>query len=263
MDVNNYSHRYYFRCVIVALALVNLFFLSCTVPNRNSNSSSISHDLWTEVLQEIVEDNGRVNYLKLKENPEKFHRYLSFLENNHPDPNTWSKEERLAFWINAYNAFTVKLIIDNYPLESIKDLNSSISIPFVNTIWDKSFIKINEFKYSLNDIEHRILRKKFQEPRIHFAINCASVSCPDLKNEAYISEKLDEQLEFQAKAFINDKSKNLISKEQIKVSKLFSWFGGDFKNEGSLINFLNKFSNTQISENTDVSFMDYDWSLIE
>lgn len=260
MDANNYRLRHYFRIPIIGLTFI---IMACAIPDRKSNGKAISHQTWTEVLQNVVEENGTVDYQALKENPDKFHLYLKSLKNNHPDIKTWSRNERLAYWINAYNAFTVQLIIENYPLESIKDLNSTLSIPFVNTIWDKSFIEIGDFSYSLNDIEHRILRKKFNEPRIHFAINCASISCAQLRKEAYHPENLDKQLADQAKTFINDDSKNQIGKDEIKISKLFTWFKGDFKNEGTIIDFLNKYSDTSINDNANISFMDYNWSLNE
>ncbi len=259
MDADLDFHRNYYWAILALFVLINI--TSCTVPERESHVNPISHNLWTEVLQDIVMQNGKVNYQRLINNPDKFYLYLKLLEDNHPDKNTWKQEEKLAYWINAYNAFTVLLIIENYPLTSIKDLNSLISIPFINTIWDKEFIHISDFSYSLNDIEHGILRKQFEEPRIHFAINCASVSCPNLRSEAYTAENLFSQLEMQSRLFINDESKNLIGNKNLKISKIFSWFGGDFKKNETLIAFLNKYSEVDIKENADISFMEYDWSL--
>ncbi|MCK5368247.1 MAG: DUF547 domain-containing protein, partial [Cyclobacteriaceae bacterium] len=167
------------------------------------------------------------------------------------------------YWINAYNAFTVKLIIDHYPLESIKDIGSAIQIPFVNSPWDIKFIEINGKKLDLNNIEHSILRKKFDEPRIHFAINCASFSCPKLRREAYVANNLDVQLEKQAIQFINDLERNSISGSHAEVSKIFSWFKGDFTKEGSLVDFLNQYSNTEIGKESKISYMNYNWALNE
>src|SRR5690606_7886580 len=124
-----------------------------------------------------VAPNGLVNYNGFKQDKQQLDLYLKLLQAGVPDPDKWSKEEQLAYWINAYNAFTIKLIIDNYPLKSIKDLNSTIAIPTINSIWDDKFFSLGGQKFSLNMIEHGILRKDFDEPRIHFAINCASISC--------------------------------------------------------------------------------------
>ncbi|MEQ8520187.1 MAG: DUF547 domain-containing protein [Cytophagales bacterium] len=259
MDADFHFDRNYYRAVLAYFILI--FTTACAIPERETNVHPISHNLWTEVLQDIVMQNGMVDYQRLINNPNKFYSYIKILEGNHPDKSTWNREEKLAYWINAYNAFTLQLIIDNYPLSSIKDLNSTVSIPFVNTIWDKSFILISDFSYSLNDIEHGMLRKQFNEPRIHFAINCASVSCPNLRNEAYTAENLNKQLDMQSRLFINDETKNLIDNQNLKISKIFSWFSDDFTKNGTLIEFLNKYSEVEINENTDISFREYDWSL--
>ena len=169
----------------------------------------------------------------------------------------------LAYWINAYNGFTVKLIVDNYPVESIKDLGPALKIPLIKDVWHYKFFKIGGQESSLDEIEHSILRKEFEEPRIHFAINCASVSCPPLLNEAFEAETINAQLDKVAKGFINDSSRNKISAEAVQVSSIFSWFKGDFTKNGDLIDFLNKYSKTKIKSNAKISFLDYDWNLNE
>ena len=116
----------------------------------------------------------------------------------------------------------------------------------------------------LNNIEHGILRKDFEEPRIHFAVNCASVSCPKLRNEAYVGSRLDAQLNDQAKAFLADKGKNNIKNaNEAKLSKLFKWFKGDFTKNGDLISFINKYSTVKLNKDANLDFLDYDWNLNE
>jgi len=186
------------------------------------------------------------------------------LSNHHPNDKNWSEEEKLAYWINAYNAFTVKIVADNYPIESIKEIGGRI--PFVNSTWDEKFIKIEGQSYDLNNLEHGILRVDFNEPRIHFAVNCASVSCPKLRNEAYVAEKINDQLDNAAFLFINDPSKNEISPDNVKISKIFSWFQGDFTKslgKGGVLAFISKYSETKINRTATVLHMDYDWSLNE
>jgi hypothetical protein len=219
-------------------------------------------DIWNDLLEKYVSPEGKVNYKGFISEKDKFDLYLTKLS-NYPPAEDWSRQERLAYWINAYNAFTIKLIIENYPIESITDLHPTLYLPLVNTVWHKEFFQIGGEDESLNDIEHKILRKDFNEPRIHFAIVCASESCPKLKNEAFIPEKIESQLEGQAREFINDPTKNRISKDQIEISRIFQWFKGDFTKQESLIEYLNRFSDKKISDDAKVRFMDYDWSLNE
>lgn len=248
----------------VAISMLVLFsLLSCEIKSQEYGSIAPSHEIWTELLERYVDDNGKVNYQGFKNDSSKFHSYLEILSTHPPDENMWTENELKAFWINAYNAFTIQLIVENYPLSSIKDLNFLISIPFVNTIWDKSFIKIGNEEYSLNDIEHRILRKKFKDPRIHFAINCASESCPVIRRDAFDPSRLDEQLREQSILFINDNRKNLIERNEIQISKIFLWFKGDFTENGSFISFLNLYSDLEINENAEIRYMEYNWSLNE
>ncbi len=216
------------------------------------NITVFDHSSWTILLTRYVSEQGNVDYKGVKSNYKDLSKYLSLLSKN-PPTNSWSREDKLAFWINAYNAFTVKLIVDNYPLKSIKD---------IKTPWDYRFIKIGPKWYTLNDIEHRILRK-MDEPRIHFAINCASVSCPKLLNEAFLPEKLDSQLTSATQEFLSDPVRNEIGSKKVKISKIFRWFGKDFKGDGSLLDFLNKYTDISISPTAKMSFKEYNWNLNE
>ena len=222
-----------------------------------------SHKTWNELLKANVNSNGTVNYKGFIKEKAKLDAYLKTISENAPDRKTWSKDEQLAYWINAYNAFTVKLIVDNYPVESIKDLGPALKIPMIKDVWHYKFFKIGGEESSLDEIEHSILRKEFEEPRIHFAINCASVSCPPLLNEAFEAATIDSQLDKVAKGFINDSSRNKITPNAIQISSIFSWFKGDFTKNGSLIDFLNKYSTVKIKSDAKVSHLDYDWNLNE
>jgi hypothetical protein len=210
-----------------------------------------------------VDQDGFVDYKGFISDSIAFHQYLEELQNHAPDKQTWTVEEQLAYWINAYNAFTIKLIIDHYPVESIKDIGGFIQIPFISSPWDIKFIEIGGRKYDLNNIEHSILRKEFDEPRIHFAIVCASLSCPKLRREAYTAEKLEEQLQEQTITFLSNPQKNKINDEIAEISKIFNWFKSDFTSDGSLIEFLNQFTEAKLDEQTKIKYMDYDWSLNE
>jgi len=210
-----------------------------------------AHQTWHEVLQAHVNNQGMVDYAAIKKEPSKLNRYLSMLEQN-PVQDQWDRSQKLAYWINAYNAFTVKLIIDNYPLKSIRDIDRP---------WGKKFIQLGNQSYSLNQIEHDIIRPDFDEPRIHFALVCAAVSCPRLLNQAYVPDKLDQQLELQTRYFLNQSGKNKLGSEKVSISKLFNWYTKDFTAQGTVIDFLNQYSSVTITSNAKVDYQDYDWSL--
>jgi hypothetical protein len=250
--------------VLLIFLSIFLFNHSCGISELGQNNSHPpSHQLFDELLKKHVTPKGMVNYKGFIQDKTKLEKYLDLLSNNAPDRKTWSKNEQLAYWINAYNAFTIKLIVDNYPVKSIKDLDPKVSIPLVNTVWHIKFFKIGGQDASLDEIEHKILRKEFEEPRIHFAINCASISCPKLLNEAFRSDIIDYQLDKVAKSFINDPSQNKITPNKIEISQIFSWFKGDFTKNGSLIDYLNQYSSVKISSNAKISHLNYDWSLNE
>ncbi len=214
-----------------------------------------THQLWDELLHKHISDNGNVNYKSFKTEHKKLIDYIHVLNLTFSNDafKTFSKEDKLAYWINAYNAMTIDLILRHYPVKSIKDIDKP---------WDKRFWKLGNKWYNLNDIEHQILRK-MDEPRIHFAIVCASVSCPKLQNKAYTALNLDKQLVNATKEFLSDTSKNNISENKIELSKIFQWFTKDFKQNGSLIDFLNQYSDIKISTKAKKSFKSYSWDLNE
>jgi len=219
-----------------------------------------SHHQWDNLLKKHVNASGMVNYKGFQKDKTGFDAYIKILGDNAPQ-SSWSQNEQKAYWINAYNAFTVSLILQKYPVKSIKDIAGNIYK--INTPWDIKFINIGGKKYDLNNIEHGILRKKFDDPRIHFALVCAAMSCPRLRNEAYTGAKLDAQLDDAGKGFLNDKSKNRISTDKAEISKYFTWYSGDFTKNGNLVYFINKYSQTKINSKTKISYLDYNWSLNE
>jgi len=227
-----------------------------------AQSKTPSHEIWNTLLRKHVSAQGKVNYKGFISDSTQLNKYLKNLSENKPDVKTWSANEQKAYWINAYNAFTVKLITDHYPVKSIKDIGSKLQIPIVSTVWDIKFIKIEKDSYDLNKIEHGELRKNFSDARIHFALVCASKSCPVLLNEAYTSEKLDAQLDTQTKVFLSDKSRNVISSDKPKISKIFEWYDMDFKSKNvSLIDYLNKYSTIKIKSNASITYLNYSWDL--
>ncbi len=242
-------------------SVIDLFNKKKNPVLASSNSSPISHELWNDILINHVKDKGRVDYQGIINDKAKLEAYISLLESSHPNKK-WSDDEQLAYWINAYNAFTVKLIVDNYPVKSIKDVKSGIS--FINSVWDIKFINIEGKKYDLANIEHGILRKSFDEPRIHFAINCASISCPPLLPEAFAAETVNDQLEKATKQFINDEGHNTFKDGRAELSKIFQWYKGDFTKKGrKLQEYIAPYLDQKMSSDFSISYADYDWGLNE
>ena len=211
-----------------------------------------SHTLWEQVLTTYVDAAGNVNYKELASESEALLEYLDHMSDNPPTP-SWTRADSLAYYINLYNAATVKLIVENYPVNSIKDIKNP---------WLKKRVQIGDSKVSLAHIENKILRK-MDEPRIHFAINCASFSCPKLINMAFTTDSIEEQLASVTKDFIADPTRNRVSAEKLELSKIFQWYKGDFKSSGGLRIFIKENSSIDIEEDAEIIFLKYDWSLNE
>jgi len=230
------------------------------IKSEFGTENPLDHSEWTALLQKHVTVKGFVNYKGFIRDSLEFNSYLDVLVNNRPTDN-WSENAQLAYWINLYNAFTVKIVVDNYPVKSIKDIKKGI--PFVNSVWDIKFIPFKDGMMDLNEVEHGILRKQFNEPRIHFAINCASFSCPILGNEAYNAHGLDTLLTNVTKFFLNDPNRNKIASNTLQLSKIFSWFKGDFTKEQTLIEFLNLYAPYKFDATAEINYLPYNWELNE
>lgn len=229
----------------------------------NSFAFDQSHKVFDKVLKTYTSKKGAqvlVDYKKLAENKKDLDTYLKQLEAvKKIELDSFSKDEQLAFWINAYNAYTLKLITKNYPLKSIKDIGSLFTGP-----WNQRFISLFGNSITLDEIEHRIIRKQFQEPRIHFAVNCASIGCPSLLQEAFVATKLDAQLESATKHFLGNKNKNYYNKPKniLYISQIFKWYGDDFKEKfGSKEKFISKY--IEFPKNAKTDYLEYNWGLNE
>ncbi|WP_109098103.1 DUF547 domain-containing protein [Aquimarina sp. AU58] len=233
------------KIILVLFAILSL--------NQIQSQNSFDHILWDQALLLNVSDDGKVDYNGFMRDSSQLYRYFKQLSDNPPQEN-WTREEKLAYWINAYNAYTIKLVIDSYPLKSIKDLEDP---------WGKKFFKIDGVWYSLGELEHKILRK-FGDPRIHFAINCASISCPVVWNRAYTADNLNSALDSQTEKFINDPTRNTITKDKVIVSKIFSWYKRDFKvNGGDVKDFINRYAAIKIEKQPKKGYKEYNWGLNE
>jgi hypothetical protein len=231
--------------------------------------TTFDHSKFDTLLKTYVQ-NGKVNYAALKQD-KRLDEYLQQLSEADPEALP-TREEKIAFWINAYNAYTLKLVVDNYPIKSITDLSALgyLSLPF-DSPWKRKFCKVGGKTYSLDEIEHDILRGKFGEEQIHFAVNCASESCPVLRSEAYTGAKLGAQLREQAEAFLRDSTRNHIKLEgnTLYLSKIFEWYRSDFESKkGSLLKYIAQFFSGEERErlesgNITIKFLDYNWNLNE
>lgn len=276
------------RQITAILAVLTIFISPRLSSSAFADEFDHSHSAYDSLLKKYVHD-ANVDYQGFINSGEEFNTYLKQLGSvNEKVFDNWSKEEKLTFWINAYNAFTIKAIIDHYPIKKKLSLASLIypesSIRQIDGVWDKLKFQAAGKAVTLNEIEHEILRKKFDEPRIHVAIVCASFSCPDLRGEAYKADRINEQLENQAAEFINNPKKGVEIKPEegkVKVSKIFNWFGADFigkygstesfagrdKQEKAVLNFVMTYLQSEEqreflkSSKFGVSYLDYDWSL--
>ncbi len=214
--------------------------------------TKVAHTLWNNLLQRHVDDMGNVCYVKLKEEEVQLQNYLDYLAQN-PPTTMWSRDEILAYYINLYNAATVKLIVDHYPVQSIKDIPNR---------WQRQWIAIGNITTSLNNIEHEVLRK-MNEPRIHFAINCASYSCPQLLNTAFTAEHMEQMLAQATVIFVNDTQRNRFTAKTAQLSKIFKWYAADFTKQTTLLAYINKYLASPIQKDAKIDYLDYDWRLNE
>lgn len=225
-----------------------------TQPLTSTTANSVvnvDHSQFDSLLKKHVDANGLVDYKGFENDRAQLNGYLNQLAELDPN-NDWSVQELLAYYINLYNAVTIELILENPDVKSIKDIDGP---------WTKGRARVNGRELSLGGIENGVLRK-MNEPRIHFAINCASISCPPLLREAYTAGKINEQLDKATTQFINSDMNN-IAKDKAELSSIFKFYTKDFyrgPNE-SLLPYVNKYSTVKINPGTPVTFKDYDWGL--
>ena len=236
--------------------------------NNQTNQKTINHQLWDDFLKKyiVTDDPSQINlviYDKVtKPDKKKLDEYLKLLQKISPtDLN--SKEQR-AFWINLYNSLTIQVVLDHYPVDSIRDIK--LSGIFKPGPWKKELVTIESRKLSLDNIEHNILRPIWQDNRIHYAVNCASIGCPNLQNTAFTSTNSDELLEKGAKEYVNHKRGATFKNNGLLVSSIYKWFQEDFgDSEAGVLSHLQKYANPELKTKLQAYKKslkyDYDWSL--
>lgn len=214
---------------------------------------------WTSLLQKYVNPEGLVDYKNWQKDSLVLNSYLLKLTAN-PPQKSWSSNKIKAYWINAYNAFTIQLVLRHYPINGIKEIGGKI--PFVNSSWDIKFIRIGNELLDLNNIEHTKLRKNFNDPRIHVALVCASRSCPPLLREAYSEQNIEEKLELQCKTFLqNERLNKLSANGRSEISMIFNWYEMDFGGKSGVKKFINRYVPGYSSSQHRHSFKNFNWSL--
>jgi len=264
------------RQIAIALALV----VAVGATAAWGQAFDHSHRSWDALLKKHVVlvaggNASQVRYAELAKDRGALRTYLDALSGvSESDFSRWSRAQQMAFLINAYNAFTVELILAHYPVKSIKDIGSDL----FNNRWKMKFFKLFGQDATLDRIEHEILRKpgRYDEPRVHYAVNCASIGCPMLREEAYVAERLEVQLEQQAVRFLSDRSRNRVSPQgRLEVSRIFDWFKEDwtsgYQGIRSREQYFARYARL-LSDNPEhqklvaegkapLAFLDYDWTL--
>ena len=250
--------------------------LALTVAAGTAGAQGFDHSAWDRVLKQHVNEAGFVDYAALKASPAELDRYVAQIAARSPVSHAQdfpSRESQLAYWINVYNALTIHCVVQAWPTKSVRDIG------FLFGFFRRKQFTVGGREMTLDNIEHDTLRPIFREPRIHFAINCASVSCPRLQREAYTADNVDRLLDEAAHSFVNEKRNFQIDaqRNRVTVAKIFDWFGGDFRDfardkklSGTghpildyIRPYLNDANRAALARlrNPRVGFFDYDWSV--
>jgi hypothetical protein len=247
------AHCFLAFCLLISLVLATFSGV------EKAAAAPVDNEIWAELLSKYVKPGG-VDYTGFKSDEDKLDRYLKVLE--YTNLKTLSRNELFAYYINAYNAWTIKLILGAYPgIKSIKDLGT-----FWKSPWEKKFVRIDGDVVTLDYIEHHILRPRFRDPRVHFAINCSAASCPPLRPAPYRGSSLDQQLDQSTRSFINNPDNYRLEDNIFYVSRIFEWFSEDFNDD--VVGFYLKYAENDLKKRLTrkknailVKYLHYDWSL--
>jgi hypothetical protein len=247
------------RYLGLALILTLFLLIGAHGPTTQSRAATVNHEIWADLLGKYITPDG-VDYSGFKKEEERVDQYLEVLENT--DPEMLPRNEQYSYYINAYNAWTIKLILSGYPgVKSIKDFGTILQSP-----WQKDWVRVNGKIITLDHLEHNILRPRYKDPRVHFAINCSAASCPPLRPEPYLAQTLDLQLDDSTRSFVNDADSYRLEGNTLYISRIFKWFSEDF-NEDALGFYLQyaeddfKEKLNRIKDRIKIKYLHYDWSL--
>ena len=268
------------RCHAAGLVTCLAVLLAAVAGAAHGQDFDHSHRAWDALVKKHVVlapggNASRVRYAEFAKDRGALKAYLDALSGVPPEEfRSWTRNQQMAFLINAYNAFTVELILEHYPVKSIKDIGNDL---FSNR-WKRKFFRLLGQESHLDRIEHEILRKpgSYDDPRVHFALNCASIGCPMLREEAYVAARLDAQLEEQARRFLSDRTRNRVGADgRLEVSRIFDWYKEDWTSGYQGIRSREQYfaryarllsadaaQQQRVAEGkAPLSFLDYDWTL--
>jgi hypothetical protein len=274
---------------VILIPAVVLAITATAFPKQagQAGESGFGYGDYAVVLKKYVDANGMVNYKELKKDRGRLDAFVGSMATlKRKSYDKWKDEDKIAFWLNAYNGFTLKAIIDNYPIKSsflMSRVYPKNSIRQIKGVWTKLKFNVMGNKLSLKHIEHEILRKEFDDPRIHVAMVCAAMGCPPLRNEPYEGKKLDVQLDDQSRKFLSDPLKFRVGKSGLQLSPIFKWFGEDFiktygsekpyagyeGKEGAVLKFIVKYLKEdqkkwlKYKQRQEIEYQGYDWTLNE
>jgi len=247
-------------------------YLALIVFSSAPQASTRDPDSLYDILLSRHLDNGLVDYSHLCADA-RLHTYVEALSMEDSD-RRMSRNEQLAYWINLYNAWTLQIVCTHYPVESIVDIGFGgliLGHLLGTTVWDRELVSVNGTSMTLNSIEHDIIRRVFRDPRVHFALVCAAMSCPPLRREPYRGATIDEQLDDQGRIFLNDPRRNRFDRSArvAHLSKIFDWYGDDFgEDDSDILRFVARYLPGPLAADIEeyagtwrVKYLPYDWSL--
>lgn len=255
-------------CFVLPLAFV---LAATTWATTHAAAAEVDHSAWNSLLKTYVKPGAdglnRVNYVAFKKSGHAaLKTYLNGLQS--VDPNGLAPAEQFAFYVNLYNAKTIDIVLDHYPVKSIKDisLGGRLLASFTGGPWKAKVVKVNGTELSLDGIEHGILRPRFKDPRVHYAVNCASVGCPNLSTEAYTGAKLDAQLDASARSYVNSPRGFRFDGQTLVASSIYKWFKDDFGGSdqailGHALKYAEPGLAAKLKTAQSINRFEYDWSL--
>lgn len=237
-----------------------ILFFTAVLLSVSSHAAEPDYRLWQELLSRHYDPARGMDYKGLKANKAALDRLRQQMAA--VDPASLSRPGQLAYWINLYNVSVVGVVVDNYPVESIRDISTD---PIVRlNVFKKPYVRVKGGTMSLDDVEHKKIREPFKDPRIHFAINCAAESCPPIRPEPYVGARIHQQLDDQARRFLDATVR--VEGDAVHVSKIMDWFEDDFERwGGGTLAFLRKHLSPEkarkIGAGAEVEYDDYSWKL--
>jgi len=257
-------------CVLSFKTLGNTDIKKIFAKHNDSSNEFINHAAWDKLLQSYVKPGSDgLNYVDYagwkKDGTASLKAYLDFLQT--VDPAKYKRDVQFAYWVNLYNAKTIDIVLEHYPVKSIKDIDISPGL-FANGPWKRKNLTVSATALSLDDIEHVLLRGLWRDNRVHYALNCASIGCPNLAQRAFTGANLNEMLNKGAKEYINHPRGVSLMGNNLRVSRIYSWFSEDFgDNDREIIMHLHRFANPRLSDRlgkiTKIDSYVYDWRLNE